>query len=213
MFARIIPASSRPRVEAKCRERQTQKGITMRIGLAAAAALCALATPSFAAGADWKAVMKGVDGVIVYCYTTTNQSYANEICTGIDKAITTAFTGATLKVVSNGMMSAGNTAGSGESADPDKLRQATGMTKPLLLRIFVKGTDGNTPAIFISVRAAMAYTAATETGSTLPAKAGDLLFEERSFVASGPSKTLPGILVDHVGKNAAELVTRIRTGL
>lgn len=185
----------------------------MKTCLAALAALCAFTMPGNAAEPDWKSVVNGVDGVIVYCHTTTSQSYAGEICKGIDSAIVSAFSGAPLRVVSNGMISVGDTNGSGESADPEPLKHADGMKRPLLIRIFVKGTDDNTPAIYIGVRVAIAYAAATDAGSIVPPKAGDLVFEERSFVASGPRKKLPGVLVGHVGKDATELVGRIRAGL
>lgn len=185
---------------------------TMKRWVAALAALFILPEPGGAADADWKNILAGVDGVIVYCHATTDQSYAADICTGIDKAIVSAFAGAPLPVVSNGMMSVGDTRGSGESADPGRLKQAGSMKRPLLIRIFVKGTDDKVPAVFIGVRVAQSYAAAVETSAPGPGKAGDLVFEERSFVASGPRKQIAGVLVGHVGKDAAELVARIRTG-
>ncbi|MCB0827155.1 MAG: hypothetical protein KDC26_13305, partial [Armatimonadetes bacterium] len=53
----------------------------------AAAIVVAVLGATPAPATDWKAAMTGVDGVIVYCQSTTRQNYAGVICEGLGKAI------------------------------------------------------------------------------------------------------------------------------
>ncbi len=172
----------------------------------------ALAPVSAARAApDWKTAMTGVDGIVVYCEATTRQSYALQICEAVGKAVKTGFEGSDLPVTDAGIVYTGSAAKG--DADPLATRAAHDHANPLYLRVLIKGTEDNRPAIYVGLSAAIAFQAAKEEGSDLPGKAGDLLLDEQHTVANGPRNKLAGFLANHWSGKAGEMVEAIRSSL
>ena len=87
------------------------------------------------------------------------------------------------------------------------------MKRPLLIRLHIKGTDDNHPAIFVELRSAIEFKSATEEGSTGSGISGDLIVHEVQFVANGPRKKLANYLTSHMAKQMKSLAGEIKTGL
>ena len=178
----------------------------------AAAIVAAVLGAMPAAATDWKAAMRGVDGVIVYCQSTTRQNYAGVICEGLGKAIEAAFDGSGLTVTRTGLANTGPGEADASGAIA-ALRTVDGVSHALLVRILIKGTDDGNPAIFVGTTARLAFNAAPDAGAERPGLAGDLVLAEDDVVANGPRNRLPKVLIGHMGKKAEAMVEAIRTGM
>ena len=109
------------------------------------------------------------------------------------------------------MVYRGPAARDGEPTEPEKT--ADGIARPLLIAIHIKGIDDAEPGIYVGVRAAIAYEAATEAGAAGPGRAGDLVVAEEDVVADGPRKRLVEAVIGHMAQKVSALVAAIRTGL
>lgn len=181
--------------------------------LALPGAAWAAETPGAGEPRDWAVTMNGIDGVIVYCDVTSKQAYAKRICEELGAAIEAGFAGTALPVRRTGAILSGAAAKGKDPTDPESVRTAEGIARPLLMRIRIKGTDDGNPAIYIGLSAAVPMTAAAEAGSDEDGKAGDLVVAEEDVVANGPKKRLPGVLIDHMTVKARTMIDAIRTGL
>lgn len=177
-----------------------------------AACLFVTAIPAHAE-TDWKAVMAGVDGVVVYCELTTREGYAADVCDGITDAVEKSFDGSGLALVNTGTAYTGTAAEEGEASDPAALKQADGIERPLLLRILVKGTSNKNPAVYAGLRAAIAYDAAIEQGSVAEGVAGELVLGEVDVVGDGPRKKLVAGVTQYIAGKAKPMFEAIRAGL
>lgn len=162
---------------------------------------------------DWKTVMAGIDGIVVYCRSTTREKYAAKICGTIAAAVSEGFGKSPLSVTDAGMVYTGAAAGKDENSDPLKTRSAHSFANPLFMRVHIKGTDDNNPAIYVGLRTMIAFEAATNSGSDLPGKAGDLVIEEVEAVANGPKSKLPAFIAANIAKRTKALIGEIVAGM
>lgn len=165
------------------------------------------------ADTDWKTVMTGIDGIVVYCRSTTREKYAAKICDTVASAVAAGFKESGLPVANAGMVYTDAAAREGENSDPRKTRSASNVARPLFMRVHIKGTDDNNPAIYVGLRAAIAFDAAVEAGSALPGKAGDLVVGEIEAVANGPKSRLPAVIASNIAGRAKVLIDEIIAGM
>ena len=162
---------------------------------------------------DWKNLMSGVDGIVVYCQSTSREAYVETICDGLSKTIASRFEGTGLAVARNGIVYTGPAAKDGESSDQTPLKSAEGMGNPLRLRVNIKGTNDSHPAVYAGLRASLGFAAAVEEGSSLPGKAGDLVVAEYDVVANGPPSQLGGAIVNFLAGKMKPMFAGIRQSL
>jgi hypothetical protein len=194
-------------------------GQKIRTFAAGASVLCALSAPVLAqAGGrellpEWKAVLKGVDGVVVYCLTSRDPEYAVRICDRMSQAVTAAFDGSGLKVARTAGVYTGIDLGPEHNRDPSASKQAPGMASPLVIRLLIQGTAGASPGVATSITVSRPFRAAVEAGAARSGVAGDLVVREMHWVAQGPRRQTVAFSAEHGAKRVLELVTEIRTGL
>ena len=150
---------------------------------------------------NWNTALAGTDGIVIYCKSTTRQTYAAEICEALGKTIAARFEGAAISAATTGIVYTESAAKDGEPSDPAALMKADGAGKPLAIGIHIKGTDDGNPAIYVGVRA------------FVPGASGDLLLDEAEVVANGPRKKLPKVLIDHMARKTEPMTNAIRSAL
>lgn len=187
-------------------------GKTLAMGLVAMAAGI---LPARADGPDWRAIMAGIDGIIVYCDSSTKQAYAQHICDGMAAVVEAGFKETGLPVVRNGLVHTGVAHDGKVPAEivTAPLKTAEGISRPMLMAVVIKGTDDRTPAIYTRVHVAIPFRAAVEAGASGPGKAGDLMVAERAIAGNGPKKQLPPAIVAALGKQLDALMADMREGI
>lgn len=162
---------------------------------------------------DWKRVLQGVDGVIVYCLASDSREFAVEMCGRLSEATITAFTGSRLRAVHTGVVYTGVDVQPNNPTDPAPFKQAPGISAPLVIRLLVTGTRGGNPGIAGGIAVSRPFRGAVVAGSGGDGLEGDLVVHERHWVAVGPRRQSIPFVIEHGARQARELVAEIRDHL
>lgn len=159
---------------------------------------------------DWVAVLKGVDGVIVYCRAAKPRDYSQDMCGKLSQAAVAAFDGSNLKAVHTGIAYTGVDVKPDDLTDETTLKTAAGITSPLVLRLLITGTDGANPGVTIGITASRPFRSAIEEGTGGPGLAGDLVVYDQQWIADGPRRKVIAVLTEFGSKKLREIAADMR---
>jgi hypothetical protein len=171
-------------------------------------ALPFLSVQALAAGEDREPLpenLAGLDGVGLRCIVSTDRAFVQKMCelliaAGIEKAANKG-----LKTANAGITWERNTDDAYRAAI-----DAAKINRPLLLEIFIRGTDGEPVSGSIHILASVEYVAAIEQNGESEPRSGRLLVWESAGTASGPAKQLPDALAAHMSKKLDLLFAAFR---
>lgn len=154
-------------------------------------------------GTDWDPApenLVGLDGVGIRCVVSSDRKFVHQMCKTLIDASTKLAESKGLKVANVGISWERN---------PDEAYRAAvkaaDIKLPLLLEIFIRGTDGNQVSGSVHILASVEYAAAVEKGGEPTPRSGRLVVWESAGTGSGPAKDIAPALAGHMAKKLDRL--------
>lgn len=172
-----------------------------RFGTAAMVAAFAMLLTQTANADDWKAQLKGLDGVVLWCTDASKQKLGVRVCEKFLNQAQDKFGAKDVPVKRKGYLS-----------DKDEQPDHAFLKGKLAYRLFIRGVKDRDMSLQLRVRASVAYAAAVERDDASNPRKGDLVLWERSTVGAGPANELEKQISDFVLGYSAENLDEIVSG-